>query len=253
MTSLLSDLRVLYHLVAKPVRGADHAARMESFYAGQAAGYDSFRDRLLQGRRELYASIPIPDGGVWLDLGGGTAANLEFIGDRLSRLRKVYVVDLSPSLLEVAQARIRRNGWTNVEAVHGDATTFRSAEGAADVVTFSYALTMIPDWFAAVENARRALAPGGVIGVVDFFVARKHPAAEMPRHSWCTRTFWPAWFAADNVFPSADHLPFLQSHFEPLRLTAGRAKVPYLPLLRVPYYQFVGRNSRAEQSVGGTP
>ena len=29
--SLLSDLRVLYHIVAKPVRGKDHAARLESF------------------------------------------------------------------------------------------------------------------------------------------------------------------------------------------------------------------------------
>ena len=50
---LASDLRVLYHLALKPVRGADHAARLDSFYAGQAEAYDAFRKRLLAGRAEL--------------------------------------------------------------------------------------------------------------------------------------------------------------------------------------------------------
>jgi len=45
-----SDLKILYHLALKPVRGKDHAARMESFYAGQADAYDDFRKRLLHGR-----------------------------------------------------------------------------------------------------------------------------------------------------------------------------------------------------------
>ena len=96
---LASDLRVLYHLVLKPVRGKDHAARMESFYAGQAEAYDGFRDRLLQGRRELFRSIDVPEDGVWVDLGGGTGSNQELLGPRIADARKVYIVDLSPSLL----------------------------------------------------------------------------------------------------------------------------------------------------------
>ena len=51
---LLSDLKVLYHLTMKPIRGKDHASRMESFYGGQAEAYDSFRKRLLKGREELW-------------------------------------------------------------------------------------------------------------------------------------------------------------------------------------------------------
>src|SRR3954462_3609937 len=75
---LASDLRILYHLALKPVRGKDHAARMESFYAGQAGAYDDFRKRLLKGRQELWNLIPPPPGGTWLDRGGGTGANLEY-------------------------------------------------------------------------------------------------------------------------------------------------------------------------------
>ncbi|MCX7717154.1 MAG: class I SAM-dependent methyltransferase [Candidatus Sumerlaeaceae bacterium] len=238
---LISDLRILYHLALHPIRGATHAERLDNFYRGQAEGYDTFRERLLRGRDELWAALPVPAGGVWLDLGGGTGANAERLGERIGALRKFYIVDLAPSLLAIARRRIAQRGWTHVEAVEADATEFVPAEGAADVVTFSYSLTMIPDWFAAVDHAWRVLRPGGHIGVVDFYVSRKHPAAPgMARHGWLTRHFWPAWFGGDNVFPSPDHLPYLLRRFEPVSLLENRAAVPYLPLARVPYYLFIG-------------
>ena len=233
--AFLADLRVLYHLVLKPVRGTSHADRMESFYRGQADAYDDFRKRLLQGRQELYQQLEAPEGGVWVELGGGTGSNLEFLGDRIEKLSKVYVVDLSDSLLDVAARRATNRGWSHVEAIRGDATTWRPPEGAAHVVTFSYSLTMIPNWFAAIDNARAMLGQQGKIGVVDFYVSRKFASEDQQQHSWFTRTFWPAWFASDNVFPSADHVPYLQDHFQPEFFREQRAKVPYVPLVRVPY------------------
>ena len=80
MKTFCADLKTLYCVLLKPARGKDHAERMESFYAGQAAAYDSFRERLLPGRRELFAALPIPRDGVWVDLGGGTGANFEVLG-----------------------------------------------------------------------------------------------------------------------------------------------------------------------------
>ena len=246
--ALLADLRVLYHLVLKPVRGKDHADRMENFYAGQAEAYDDFRKRLLKGRQELYDQIEVPEGGVWVEMGGGTGSNLEYLGDRINRLSKVYVVDLADSLLEVASQRAKERGWNHVEAISADATSWQ-VQGGADVVTFSYSLTMIPDWFGAVENAQRLLKPDGKIGVVDFYVSRKFPSDTHRRHGWFTRNFWPMWFGNDNVFPSADHVPYLHRHFEPEIFTEHRAKVPYLPLIRVPYYNFVGTPKYPSRSV----
>jgi S-adenosylmethionine-diacylgycerolhomoserine-N-methlytransferase len=239
--AFLSDLKVLYHLTMKPVRGQNHAARLESFYSGQASAYDDFRRRLLKGREQLWQSIDEPEGAVWVDMGGGTGANVEFFGDRLSRLGKVYVVDLSPSLLEIARQRAQDRGWENVQAIEADATVFQPPEGSADIVTFSYSLTMIPDWFAAIDNAYAMLRPGGLIGVVDFYVSRKYPQDGLKRHGWWTRSFWPVWFASDNVFPSPDHVPMLFRKFDPVHFDEHRGKVPYLPLVRVPYYVFVGR------------
>ena len=239
--SFLADLRVLYHLLLKPVRGQDHAARMESFYAGQADAYDDFRRRLLHGREILWGALDIPDGGVWVDMGGGTGGNIEYFGPSLSRLKKVYVVDISPSLLNIANRRIDKHGWKNVEAVEADAMTFTPPEGLCDVVTFSYSLTMIPDWYTAIDNAQTILKPDGQIGVVDFYVSRKHPTGGWKRHRMPTRSFWTLVLSRDNVFPSPDHAPFLHRHFDTMHFTENRAKVPYLPLLRVPYYTFVGR------------
>jgi S-adenosylmethionine-diacylgycerolhomoserine-N-methlytransferase len=242
--SLLSDAKVLYHIVLNPIKGTTHAERLDSFYSGQAQAYDDFRKRLLQGRAELYRELPVPKDGVWVDVGGGTGANLENLGDRLRELRQVYVVDLSKSLLAVADQRIQARGWTNVRTLHADATTLTLPEQTpADVVTFSYSLTMIPDWFAALDAAWRLLKPGGHIGVVDFYVGRKYPDPPRAKHSWFTRSFWPIWFNNDNVYPSPDHLPYLQHRLVTKTIFEGRAKVPYLPFVRVPYYRFIGQKA----------
>lgn len=240
-SSLWSDLRILWHLVSSGGRGRTHEERLENFYSGQAAGYDAFRKRMLHGRAELFAALPPAPGGVWVDLGAGTGENAEHWGDKLTQFSRVYLVDLSSSLLNVADERIKARGWTNVVTAHADATKFVPPEGHADIVTLSYSLTMIPDWFLAVDQACKLLKPGGIVGVVDFFVARKYPAEKMVRHAWSTRTIWPAWFASDNVFLSPDHLPYLQNRFETVVLEQRRGKIPYLPFVRAPYYWFIGR------------
>lgn len=237
--SLSSEVKILYHMVFARQRGATHKERLEGFYQGQAKGYDDFRKRLLHGRQELYDKMPTPLGGVWIEMGGGTASNLEYLGDRIRSLGEVIVVDLSPSLLGIARERSERNEWKNVRVVEHDVTTLESKP--ADVVTFSYSLTMIPDWFAAVDRAYELLKPGGTIGVVDFYVSRKHPSQGRQKHGWSTRHFWPTWFASDNVHPSPDHLPYLEKCFETVHLFEGKGKVPYMPFVRAPYYIFIGR------------
>ena len=58
---------------------------------------------------------------------------------------------------------------------------------------------------------------------------------------WLSRSLCPVLFSADNVFPASDHVPFLHRHFEPSQFEENIAKVPYNPLLRTPYYIFVGK------------
>lgn len=86
----------------------EHATKMEAFYESQKDQYDSFREQMLFARPVLAECIPIRkplSGGkmIWLDIGGGTARNLEFLTVETIRnnFQKIIVVDVSLSLLEV--------------------------------------------------------------------------------------------------------------------------------------------------------
>lgn len=136
--------------------------------------------------------------------------------------------------------------------VKGDATLFTPSEGQVDIITFSYPLTVIPNWFLAIENALKLLKPGGVIGVSDFFVSRKYTNEGMKRHSWFTRSFWPIWFARNNVFLSQDHVPFLHQNIDLIQYKEKTHKIPYIPFSQMPYYIFIGRKpDRKANSVSG--
>lgn len=235
---LTTDLRVLYRLALAPVRGKTHRDRLECFYRHQAGDYDYFRQKLLHGRQELYESLPVPQGGHWVEMGGGTGSNLEFLGSRIDQLESISLVDLSPSLLKQAAVRCHRHGWDHVRIMEEDAT--KVSLPAADVVTFSYSLTMIPNWFEAIDHAINLLKPGGILGVVDFYVSRKHKVEGLRHHGWPTRTLWPSWFAMDNVMLCADHLHYLRAKLYQVSLVESSGRVPYLPLVRVPHYIFQG-------------
>ena len=117
----LSQLRTLYHLTLSPIRGETHEERLDSFYGGQADDYDAFRKKMLHGREALFESLPAESGAAWVDVGAGTARNGEAFGERIGSFGSVTFIDLSKSLLKVADGRIADRGWTNASTHHGDA------------------------------------------------------------------------------------------------------------------------------------
>lgn len=243
-----ADIRILARLVRGQPRQGSHRDRLEAFYGPQARHYDAFRERLLHGRSELVERLDVPPGARVVELGGGTGRNLLFFGDRLAGLDRVEVVDLCPSLLE--RAGRRTASMRNVRLVESDAVTYRP-DAPVDCVYFSYALTMIPDWRGAIDNALAMLRPGGLLGAVDFYVSEPAPPPGAARHGTLSRNFWPRWFAHDGVRLNPGHLRRLQGLLPDHDTEERLAPVPYLPRLRVPYYLFVGRKpGPAEASRG---
>lgn len=247
MASLLKDLR---HYLSPGVSGDTHQARLVSYYADQAEIYDESRKRLLFGREEAFAVVSPPPGGVWIDFGGGTGSNAALLRDELDKLAAFYIVDLCDPLLEVARRRFPAATSPTVKPVLADATTFTPDEGAADVVSFSYSLSMIPEWYKAIDNAHRLLRPGGAIIAVDFYVSERYPPQGRTRHGGFTRGFWRWWFERSNVHLAPDRLNYLAYRFESERLDERVAVMPYTMGLKAPYYIFVGRK-RAEATVPG--
>ena len=238
LDALRGDFAVVQRMLRGMPRAASHAEALSAFYAPQARHYDRFRERLLHGREALIERLPLADGARVVELGGGTGRNAEFFGAKLGGIESLTIVDVCAPLLAEARQRARR--ITQLRVVEADATTYEPDE-PVDVVYFSYALTMIPDWRAAIANAIAMLKPGGVLGVVDFYVSPARANAGFAQHNALTRAFWPAWFRHDGVRVSSEHFPELRRLLPDHASIEARANVPYLPLGRVPYYVFVGR------------
>lgn len=225
-------------------------------------GYDNFRENFLHARADLMQSVPVKKAGknVWIDVGGGTARNLEFMpADVIKKyFSAIYVVDVSPSLLEIAQRRVNAMGLGHiVHIVEHDFTassifkTISGQEGKVDLITFSYSLSMIPDKVGALNNAMRFLKPDGqgVLGVADFFLSGGEEEETLPFFMSILRKiealFQRKWFEQDHV-----HLlsPALISRIA--RSTdcvwdeRFRGGVPLLPVLRPFHGAYVATTSR---------
>jgi S-adenosylmethionine-diacylgycerolhomoserine-N-methlytransferase len=247
---LLADSRILLQMLRGQSRQGTAAERLQAFYAPQASRYDAFRARLLHGREELIDRLPTPPQGTVVELGGGTGSNIDRFGRRMQRLRRYTLVDLCPALLE--QARSRARVHRNVELVEGDVTRYRPSE-LVDCVFFSYALTMIDDWRAALLNATAMLKPGGTLGVVDFYISAARPRPGFIRHAGWQRWLWRRWFAHDGVRLSPQHLEALTDALPDHVRLEQQGPLPYVPGLSVPYYVFVGRKPAAREDPMGQP
>lgn len=232
--------RLLVQFITNPIKGSTHAERLNSFYGYQATEYDAFRKNFLRGRDVLAARLPIKPHSRWCDLGCGTGYLLELVPPSARDCQEIILVDLCEPLLKQARQRIKLKDWTNSHVVSADTTSFQPKE-QVDIVTISYSLSMTPDWFATIDQAYQMLKPGGILGVVDFYVARKYPVLNgaIAQPVW-TRHFWPIWFDTDNVKPCADHLPYLAQKFRMDSLEFGRTSVPGMPWFRPPYFVFLG-------------
>lgn len=145
---------------------------MDGIYRHQRHIYDLTRRYYLLGRNDLIAALKPPAGGSVLEIGCGTARNLVLTAQAYSDAR-LFGLDISSEMLKSADATVRGTGLSNrVRLAQGDAARF-DAEALFgrqhfDRVFFSYTLSMIPGWEAALQQACRVVAPGGELHVVDF-------------------------------------------------------------------------------------
>lgn len=158
-----------------------HASLMDGVYRWQRHIYDATRKYYLLGRDRLIDELAPPPGGTVLEVGCGTGRNLIAVARRWPNAR-LYGFDISSVMLETARANIARAGLSDrITLALGDATAFdpQAMFGVArfDRVFFSYALSMIPDWRAALRAGFAATEPGGSLHLVDFGQQERLPGA----------------------------------------------------------------------------
>ena len=153
-------------------RGRSHAALMDEVYRGQRLIYDVTRKYYLFGRDTAIEALALRPGARLIEVGCGTARNLICIARQYPEA-KLFGLDASAEMLRTAARAVARAGLSNnVVLAQGYAEALSPAvfgeKAPFDAVLFSYSLSMIPDWEAALEAARHALVPGGRVHIVDF-------------------------------------------------------------------------------------
>ncbi|WP_253343637.1 class I SAM-dependent methyltransferase [Sphingobium sp. OAS761] len=172
---------------------------MDGVYRWQRHIYDATRKYYLLGRDGLIADLDPPTGGTVLEIGCGTGRNLIAVG-KAWPAATLHGVDISEAMLATARASVVKAGMGDrITLAQGDACGFdaRALFGRAtfDRVFISYALSMIPDWEAALRQAARCVAPGGRLEIVDFGQQERLPAL------WKRALF--GWLGAFHVAPRA--------------------------------------------------
>ncbi|MHB1225799.1 MAG: ArsR/SmtB family transcription factor [Gemmatimonadaceae bacterium] len=195
LAALDESREALWRLVRAPVE-ATVAARQDAlripavlaqrrtasahFFAGVAGHWDSLRTELFGDRVDLLALLALLDDGWTVgDLGCGTgqlaAALAPFV-------RRVVAVDASAAMLDAA--RLRLADTPNVELRAGELEALPVADGEIDVALLALVLHHAAEPTAVLAEARRALAPGGRLLIVDMLPHAHAEYRQTMGHVW---------------------------------------------------------------------
>ena len=146
-------------------RRAEHRAFLNRYYGVSRSTYDATRRFYLLGRDRALDLLLDEPWSRLVEIGPGTGRNLARLHTRRPEAR-YGGVDACRAMLEVARSRCP---WaTLAEGFAEEADYAPLVGGPPDRVLVSYALSMMCDPAAALDRARRALAAGGRVVVVDF-------------------------------------------------------------------------------------
>ena len=125
-----------------------------------------------------------------LDIGGGTGNYARALADAGY---DVLVLDVSQDMLSVAASK-------GLRVRQADATSLPEPDSCADAVTMIAVLHQIPDWQAALSEARRVLRPGGILCLLLY--TSEHMAAHYFLDYFPSSRAW----ATTDMRPVSDYL-----------------------------------------------
>ena len=116
---------------------------------------------------EVIESLEIEEGDHIADLGAGGGYFLPYLAAAVGPSGKVYAVDVEADVLEDLEKRIADEGYSNVEAVHGEYDDPLLPDAGIDLVLIVNTYHHIEDrgvYFAKLKNDIR---PGGRVAILE--------------------------------------------------------------------------------------
>jgi len=139
-------------------------------------------DALPSGTVESFAGTGNPfsmgdmhSGETVLDVGCGAGFDTIIAARQIGLSGRVISVDMTPAMLEKAQAGARQAGAGNIDFRNGLAEALPVEDESVDVVISNGVINLCPDKMAAMQEIYRTLKPGGRIQIGDIVVHKEVP------------------------------------------------------------------------------
>lgn len=193
---------------AQDLQTENQRERLNNLYRLQRHFYDLTRRFFLFGRDTLLRQIEIYGNDRVLEIGCGTGRNLLKLSHLYPQAR-LYGLDASREMLKTASAKMDANDLVKRVILREglaeqlDARKTFGLDEPFDAIFFSYTLSMIPAWQAAINAALANLKPESSLYIVDFGDGR-----DLPR--WFYRLLT-AWLDVFNVKPRPEIIDYLES------------------------------------------
>ncbi|OGO11650.1 MAG: hypothetical protein A2Y93_08045, partial [Chloroflexi bacterium RBG_13_68_17] len=158
-------VREYYAGWAGEAAGSCCAGGGEGCCGGQSAGLDT--PVLSLGCADAVSAAGLQPGEVILDLGSGAGPDCFRAAAQVGPQGRVIGVDMTPEMLERAEAERVRRGLTQVEFRRGLIESIPLDDASVDVVISNCVINLSPDKPAVFAEIARVLRSGGRVSVAD--------------------------------------------------------------------------------------
>ena len=121
-----------------------------------------------------------------LDLGSGGGIDCFIAAEQVGESGRVFGLDMTPDMLDLANANKDRMGVSNVEFIKGHLEEIPLPDASINVVISNCVICLSPDKDAVFQEAFRVLTPGGRLHVSDMLALSQDGPALNDSQAWAS-------------------------------------------------------------------